>query len=51
MTVRKMGIEYNGKDIQAVVFDLDGTLYRISFLTKMFFVLNNIRHQIGRAHV
>jgi len=39
-----MGIEYNGKNIQAVVFDLDGTLYRISFLTKMFFVLNNIRH-------
>ncbi len=44
MTVRRMGITYNGKDVQAVVFDLDGTFYKIGLFTKIAFLFHNIRH-------
>jgi FMN phosphatase YigB (HAD superfamily) len=44
MTVKEMAIEFNGKTIKAVIFDLDGTFYRIGFFTKMAFLFHNIRH-------
>lgn len=39
-----MGIEYSGKQIEAVVFDFDGTLYKISFWTKLLFLLHNLNN-------
>ncbi|HNW15863.1 MAG TPA: hypothetical protein PKM15_04095 [bacterium] len=44
MTVKEMGIDLNGKNIEAVVFDLDGTFYNIGFFTKLMFLLHNIRN-------
>lgn len=41
---RWMEIKYKGKDIKAFVFDLDGTLYKIGFFTKISYVMNNIKH-------
>ena len=32
-------IQFNGKDIKAVVFDLDGTLYELSFKVKLQFFM------------
>jgi len=36
-------IKFNGKEIKAVVFDLDGTLYELSFKVKLHFFLKNLK--------
>lgn len=40
----KMGIDVLGKQIEAVVFDFDGTLYENGFGLKLIFVMYNIFH-------
>ena len=44
-------IQFNGKDIKAVVFDLDGTFYELSFNVKLQFFLKNFRKwSLFQAH-
>jgi len=46
-----MGIDFNGKNIEAVVFDLDGTFYEIGSFTKfMFFLCNISNFSLFSAH-
>ena len=44
-------IKFNGRDIKAVVFDLDGTLYELSFKVKLMFFLKNFKKwSLFKAH-
>lgn len=44
-------IKFNGNDIKAVVFDLDGTLYELSFKVKLMFFLKNFKKwSLFKAH-
>lgn len=44
-------IKFNGSDIKLVVFDLDGTLYELSFKVKLMFFLKNFKKwSLFKAH-
>ena len=51
MTGKEKMIRFNGNDIKAVVFDLDGTLYELSFKVKLMFFLKNFKKwSLFKAH-